>query len=98
MIVRIVKMVFEPSQTDAFLKVFDASKEQIRNFDGCLFLELLRGKNTDNIFFTHSHWLSEQHLENYRNSELFKTTWAATKVLFKEKPEAWSLESKYKKA
>jgi hypothetical protein len=29
-------------------------------------------------------------LENYRNSDLFKTTWAATKALFNDKPMAFS--------
>ena len=30
-------------------------------------------------------------LENYRNSALFKNVWAKTKVLFNDKPQAWSV-------
>ena len=32
-----------------------------------------------------------QDLENYRNSALFKNVWAKTKVLFNDKPQAWSV-------
>ena len=41
--------------------------------------------------FTISHWDSEAALELYRQSELFKFTWAKTKPLFEEKAQAWSL-------
>ena len=49
-------------------------------------------KSEPNIFFTYSFWKNEAALEAYRNSELFKNTWAKTKVLFNEKPQAWSVE------
>lgn len=94
MIIRIVKMTFDPARVSEFVKVFDASKERIRNFEGCSHLKLLNDINSPNIFFTYSHWESEDHLNAYRDSELFKTTWAQTKVLFAEKPEAWSVEAK----
>ncbi len=91
MIVRIVKMTFYPEMVSDFLKVFTHSKNAIRNFEGCLHLELLQDAHHKNIFFTHSHWDSEEHLDNYRNSDLFVATWSKTKILFVEKPEAWSL-------
>jgi heme-degrading monooxygenase HmoA len=53
----------------------------------------LRDKNAQNVMLTYSYWLSEEHLNAYRDSELFKTTWAATKVLFLDKPVAFSSES-----
>ena len=93
MIIRIVKMTFEPSKTKDFIQVFDASKELIRNFEGCSHLKLLNDINSPNIFFTYSHWESEAHLDAYRSSELFQTTWARTKVLFAAKPEAWSVDA-----
>lgn len=94
MIIRIVKMTFDPQKVSSFLEVFDASKEMIRNFEGCSHLKLLNDINSPNIFFTYSHWESEAHLDAYRNSELFQTTWARTKILFAAKPEAWSVEVK----
>lgn len=90
MIVRIVKMHFREEEVERFQQVFENSKEQIRNFPGVKHLELLQGSKDKNIFFTYSHWESEEHLESYRKSTLFKTTWAKTKPLFKEAAEAWS--------
>jgi quinol monooxygenase YgiN len=92
MLVRIVKMSFEPTKIEEFLANFEIVKTKIRNFEGCNLLELYRDQNNTNIFFTYSYWDSENDLNNYRHSELFKSVWAKTKPLFNEKPEAWSLD------
>ena len=92
MFVRIVKMNFNASEIDTFLENFNNNKEKIRNFKGCNLLELYRDKNNSSTFFTYSYWESEQDLEFYRKSELFKSVWAKTKVLFNDKPEAWSVD------
>ena len=91
MFVRIVKMSFEENQIEAFLENFHENKNEIRNFEGCQFLELYRDKDNTNVFFTYSYWDSETDLNNYRHSELFKSVWAKTKPLFNDKPEAWSV-------
>jgi len=90
---RVVKMEFEKEQIATFLNNFELVKEQIRNFPGCLFLELWQDKADDTIFFTHSKWSSETDLENYRHSELFKGVWATTKPMFRSKAQAWSVDS-----
>ena len=92
MFVRIVKMHFNESDIEKFLKNFNENKEKIRNFDGCKFLELYRDKNETNIFFTYSYWNTEADLEAYRQSDLFKNVWNKTKPLFSAKPEAWSVD------
>ena len=92
MFVRIVKMGFQPDKIDAFFENFEAKKNQIRNFEGCSFLELYRDKNNTNQFFTYSYWEDEAALEKYRQSELFQKVWAQTKVWFSKKPEAWSVD------
>ena len=92
MFVRIVKMSFKADKIDVFLTNFNNNKEKIRNTKGCNLLELYRDKTNLNIFFTYSYWETEQDLENYRNSDLFINVWAKTKVLFNDKPKAWSLE------
>lgn len=92
MFVRIVKLTFKTTNIETFLTNFNENKNNIRNFEGCRLLELYRDKNNTNIFFSYSYWDSEKHLNNYRNSELFKTVWAKTKVLFSDKPEAWSVD------
>jgi quinol monooxygenase YgiN len=92
MITRIVKMTFRPEEVDNFLAVFDESSSLIRNFKGCNHLELLRDENDPCIFFTYSYWDSEEHLNHYRYSELFKSVWAKTSKLFAEKATAWSVQ------
>ncbi|RSC92303.1 putative quinol monooxygenase [Tenacibaculum singaporense] len=92
MFVRIVKMSFQPEKIEEFLNTFNSKKEFIRNSPGCRLLELYRDKTNPNIFFTYSYWDTEQNLENYRDSDLFKGVWAQTKVLFNDKPLAWSVD------
>lgn len=91
MIVRIVKMTFREEEVNNFLTLFEERKKLIRGFEGCNHLELWQGANEDNVFFTYSIWDSEEHLDHYRFSELFKDTWAKTKALFEDKPQAWSV-------
>lgn len=62
MIIRIVKMTFEPDKVADFLNIFNASKQYIRNMEGCTHLELLNDVKFSNIFFTYSHWQSEKGL------------------------------------
>ncbi len=76
---------------EEFLSNFNQNKNKIRNFKGCQFLELYQDKNDDNIFFTYSYWNLEEDLENYRKSDFFQNVWSKTKILFNEKPQAWSV-------
>ena len=92
MIKRIVKLTFKESKVDTFLQNFENNKLNIRNFEGCHYLELWRDRHQPNIFFTYSYWTSEEALNAYRHSELFKKVWSATKILFSEKPQAWSID------
>ena len=85
-----------PEKVTEFLSVFDASKQLIRKMPGCTHLELLNDINSPSIFFTYSYWNSENDLNKYRDSDLFKTVWSQTKILFDAKPEAWSVEQKVK--
>lgn len=91
-ITRLVKMTFVESEINTFLEIFNANKTRIAAFEGCEKVELKRDINSPNIFFTISTWRSENDLENYRNSELFKGVWSQTKVLFDKRAEAWSLK------
>jgi len=92
MLVRIVKMTFQPSKTGEFLSNFERHKLKIRSFSGCQRLELYREHKQGNVLFTYSYWQSDNDLQNYRNSDLFKTVWKETKALFADKPEAWSVD------
>lgn len=91
MLVRVVKMQFNSDFIAEFKILFKAVNEKIAGFEGCEGVKLLQHETEQNIFFTISNWESAKHLENYRNSELFKTTWAKVKPNFIVKAEAWSL-------
>lgn len=92
MIKRIVKLTFQPALVPDFMAIFEESKAKIRVFDGNLYLELLRDIAQPHVLFTLSFWEDEAALERYRQSELFRTTWAKTKALFAEKAAAWTVE------
>ena len=92
MLIRFVRMTFQPQRLADFTAIFDASKTQIRAFPGCHHLELLRDLNHPQVRMTRSVWESEAALTAYRQSELFRSTWAATKVLFADIPVAFSAE------
>jgi heme-degrading monooxygenase HmoA len=91
MINRIVKMTFRPEHTVQFENIFREKRNLIAASEGCHGVMLLRDISNSDIFFTYSKWMSEEALNNYRKSELFKSTWSETKRLFSDKPEAWSV-------
>jgi hypothetical protein len=86
-------MEFAVENVAAFLINFEQVKYKIRNYPGCLFLELYEDKNNPSIYFTYSRWKDEKDLESYRNSELFKSVWATTKPMFRSKAQAWSVDT-----
>lgn len=90
-ITRIVRLVFEPQHVEVFLDIYKASYQLIRYSPGCNFLQLMRDHDHDHIYYTYSKWNSDEDLQEYRKSELFSQTWARTKVLFADKPQAFSI-------
>lgn len=95
MITRIVKLTLQPDKTGEFLTIFNDSKSFILNSEGCNFVQVLKDAQQPHIFFTYSIWDSEEHLNNYRQSEVFENIWKRTKTLFAAKAEAWSLVSPF---
>jgi heme-degrading monooxygenase HmoA len=93
MITRIVKMTLKPECVEGFKEIFYTSQKLIRVFEGCNRVDLLNDINNECIYFTLSYWNTEEDLNAYRNSYLFKNTWSKVKPLFSEKAEAWSLIS-----
>ncbi len=84
-------MTFQNEAINTFLQLFDSKKKLIRDFAGCIHLELWQDLQNPSICFTYSRWETTEALELYRNSSFFEDTWNATKQLFAEKPEAWSV-------
>jgi quinol monooxygenase YgiN len=91
MIVRIVRFHFTEEGVLVFNELFKKHRMAMASFDGCLSLELFNETNQPLAFATISKWKSEQHLEAYRKSELFKTIWQKIKPYFSEKAQAFSL-------
>ena len=89
-VIRIVKMTFHPERIADFLELFDGRSSYIRSFDGCEGLDLVRDTRFSNIMTTISIWSSEDALAAYRESDVFSETWAITKEMFADRPEAAS--------
>lgn len=85
-----VKMSFQPDKVNDFIKWFHLHKEKIKNFEGCIHLELWQDIEHTNVFYTYSIWKDEQAIEKYRESDTFKEVWQFTKQLFNDKPVAFS--------
>jgi quinol monooxygenase YgiN len=85
-------MTFREEATEDFLTLFSQTRDQIRQFPGCLHLELWQDFHQPGVYLTYSHWNTEEALNTYRQSELFTQTWAQTKVLFAEKPQVFSMK------
>ncbi|MGX1024173.1 autoinducer 2-degrading protein [Psychroflexus sp. MBR-150] len=93
MIKRIVKLEFETKYIEEFQRFFEENKTKIRNFEGCEHLELWQDINDKSRFMTYSYWQSENDLNQYRHSDLFKNVWPKTKAMFAKKPQAWSVNT-----
>jgi quinol monooxygenase YgiN len=85
-------MSFHPEKIEDFKAVFKENWKFIASFEGCSHVELLQDKMHPNTFFTYSIWKDEIYLEKYRNSELFAKVWGKTKILFNDKPHAWTVD------
>lgn len=88
---RIVHMHFTKEHVEKFLEIFGESANSIRAMDGCRRLELLRDIADECHFTTVSHWDGVAHLDQYRDSDLFRNVWGRVKPLFDQKPRAHSM-------
>lgn len=98
MITRIVRLSISPDQIQDFLQKFYLTYPSIRHFEGCRHLQLFRDIQENNVLITFSQWDSAEHLEKYRNSPLFKSTWSEVKPMFNAPPVAFSMDELYPKA
>lgn len=92
MISRIVKMTFRADKVDDFLAHFETVQDKISAFPGCTSVRLYRDISDSCVLYTHSLWDSENDLENYRSSDLFRSTWSVVKLMFAVKAEAISMK------
>lgn len=91
MLLRIVRMEFQPDKVQEFTTFFDSIKDKIEGVAGCNHVELCKDSKLDHVYYTFSKWDGEEELDTYRHSELFAEVWEKTKKLFGGKPLAYSL-------
>lgn len=92
MIRRIVKLTFLPEHCQTFENVFRESAPIIRQMPGCRQVVMWRDVDNPCRYFTFSTWDDVVSLNAYRQTDFFTQTWAKTKALFAERPEAWSVK------
>ena len=90
MLLRTVRMTFRPDRLADFLDLFRDARPRIAAAPGCRHLELWEDARFPNVLTTFSHWDSEAALDAYRESALFRETWARTTPLFAAAPVAHS--------
>ena len=90
MLLRVVKMEFDPAQVQAFDELFAQSQARIEAMPGCLRVRLLKGHDEEPIRTTLSWWERDADLQAYRKSSLFGEVWPKTKAMFSVPPVAWS--------
>ena len=71
MMIRIVKMTFEPEHIGRFQELFVGWQPLIRSFPGCRHLEMLHDVDDPRVFFTYSRWDGSKDLEAYQVSDVF---------------------------
>lgn len=96
MIHRFVKLTFEEKYRQQFIEIFQEHRLKMLNQEICIQLDLLEDTKQNGLFFTHSIWQSEEALQAYRDSNYFNQIWSLVKPWFREKAEAWSLNSQTK--
>lgn len=92
MITRIVRLTIKPTHFHEFISTYSAAQIQIKDFEGCKELSLQQDKNDSNVVYTISRWDSEEHLNRYRNSNLFIGIWKTVKPMFAARADAWSMQ------
>ncbi|MEM0964139.1 MAG: antibiotic biosynthesis monooxygenase family protein [Bacteroidota bacterium] len=90
MLLRTVRMTFAPDRVDEFLALFRQAQPRIAAASGCQHLELWQDARFANVLTTFSRWDSADALDAYRQSDLFRETWARTKPMFAAPPVAHS--------
>ena len=90
MLLRVVKMEFDPAQVHAFDDLFAQSQARIETMPGCHRVLLIKGFVDQPIRTTLSWWERDSDLQAYRKSQLFGEVWPKTKAMFSAPPVAWS--------
>ena len=90
MIVRLVELFIQEDKLDLSRQMLSRVAPKVRQFSGCTKLRIIEDLHNPGHITTYSHWHSEDDLNAYRNSDVFKDFWREIKPLFAERARAWS--------
>jgi|SRR5690554_411182 len=93
MIIRIVELNIQRDELVKAGSLLEEVSSKVRSMNGCSHLHILEDMHQAGHITTYSHWESEQHLNDYRKSVIFRNFWGAIKPLFASPARAWSSES-----
>ena len=94
MIIRIVDLQIQERHIERAKELISEVAPKVRAFNGCLYLELNYDLHKLGHVQTYSRWISEDHLNEYRDSDVFLSFWKNLKPLFEIPARAWSFESR----
>lgn len=89
-LLRTVRMTFRPDAVPDFLALFAATRDRIAAQPGCHGVALWADPRFPNVLTTVSEWADAASLDAYRETDLFRTTWATTRAWFAAPPVAIS--------
>ena len=92
MVIRIVSLKCKPEDIDAFRLLLHKSSPRVRQFPGCLSLQIVNDITDPTGFFTISAWRDVDALEAYRTSPLFEQVWPRIKAFLREPARASTCE------
>jgi quinol monooxygenase YgiN len=92
MLIRLVRMWFEPDNVDEFLRLYHAAHPTISSQPGCFGVRLVRQIDDPASFATWSRWESAAALDAYRTGPFFRAFWPQVRALFRVPAEAVSFE------
>lgn len=90
MLIRTVRLTFDPAALADFDALFAETRASIRAQPGCRHLELWADARYPAVRTTYSLWDSAADLDAYRQTDLFRETWARTRRWFAAPPVAAS--------
>ena len=89
-LVRYVELHILADKLDEARRLLKFQAPLVRNFDGCVHLEINEAMDEIGVFSTYSYWIDAEALDRYRQSEVFRKFWNRMKPMFQAKAQARS--------
>ncbi len=90
-LIRLVRLTFKHDFIESFLELYKSHHDLLVKQAGFHSVILINDLDQPNVFLTLSLWRSKDHLERYRQSEVFSSTWSKIKPWFANPPVVQNL-------